>query len=153
AAVADQTLLELGRAHAHGGQEAPARIDDPFLTVEIERGIVAGQGQVGFLVGLDCAQVFPITVEKMSLNAVRLDASREKLLAQIRALGRAVEKLEKSLPVDEVNARAGQELPLAGMNPPAVQPIDGGAERPELFLQLRLLDKARDAPRLVELKD
>src|SRR5437867_1482704 len=110
AAVTDQALFQLGPKDARCGQEAHARIDDPFLTMKVKRGMVARQSQVRFVIRLDGSQVFPVAVEEMGMNPVSADAAGKDLPAEIRGPRRLVQKLEKCLSVEHVNAHARKIL-------------------------------------------
>ena len=72
AAVADQAVLQAGRVDARGGQDSACGCRSRLRELwKSKGGIGAGQGQVGFVIGLDRAEVFPVAVEQMGLHAMR----------------------------------------------------------------------------------
>ena len=64
---------------------------------KIERRVVGGQGQVGLVVRLDGAEVFPVAVEQMGLDVMRVDAAREDFLAEVGGQRRGVEQVEQGV--------------------------------------------------------
>src|SRR5262249_44086809 len=118
-----------------------------------KRRMLAGQCEVRFMVGLDGSQVLPIAVEKVGMNPMGPNTARKDLFTEIRGSRRLVQKIEKGLPIEHIDAHAGEILTASVSNAPTLDPFGRHAHRLQLFFGFRLLDKADDAAGLVDLSD
>ena len=90
--------------------------------MEVERRLVAGQGQIGFVVRLDRTQVFPVAVKEVGQNPVRADAPREDFPAEIRGQRRGYEQIQQRLFRKQIDAHARQEFPAARADAATLEP-------------------------------
>ena len=143
----------MGTAEARGRQEAHARVDDAVRAMKIERRIVGGQGEVCLVIRFDRAKVFPVTVEQVGLDVPRCQAAREHFLAEIRRQRLFRQDINKHLPLEQINAHAGQILAAFRLNAEPVNPFRRGADGGQLLGRFRFLDEANYPAGIVQSHD
>src|SRR5262249_42634345 len=153
AAVGDQAVVEARVDDTRRRQITHARVDDAVRRVEIERRLVGGQRQIGFVIGLYRAHVFPVIVEQERLDVVGLDAARKNLLAEIRGQRRRVQQVDECFARKDIYAHAGEKLAAVAADPLLADPFGRRPPRLQLFLCLGLFDEADDAARFIEADD
>ena len=82
-AVADQAVLHRRAGDARAGQEPRPRENWAGFRGEIECGVLACQLDIGLVECAHGADVFPVPIKQVGLNAVAGDRLRQELMAKV----------------------------------------------------------------------
>ena len=93
------------------------------------------------MVAPDRAQVFPVAVEQVRVDLLRLQAPREHLLAEVGGERAGGEQPQQHLGAEQVDAHVGEVVPAVRLDPAAPDPLGGDVVRLPLVHRLRLLDE------------
>src|SRR6267378_1064679 len=82
--------------------------------MEIKVRIAAGKVHIGSIKRLDCAEIFPVTVKKESIDVELLDGSGNNLISEVnhRCVG---EQVYQHAALEEINAHRRQVRSLVGI--------------------------------------
>ena len=112
-ALADDRLGDLGVEQLARGQVAGPGVDRKLLVVEGEGGVgLVGEGHVGLIEGPDRADVLPVVVKQVGLQAVApLQGGGNDLFAEIGEVGVLAQQVEEGVAAEHIDAHGGQVGP------------------------------------------
>ena len=152
ATVGNEAFSDGAGAHASGGKEAGACEYGGVSIGEVEGRIGVGECEVGVVEGADRTDVFPITVEEMSLDAVAADGHGEDVAAEV-FVSCGFEEIDKEVAIEQVDAHRRKVLAAAGFDTALVDPGGWCADAVEGRIIFGFFDEAGDFTGVIELHD
>lgn len=151
AAIGDEGLFHDCAVEFAGGEEARAGEDGGGHIEEVEAGQDFGESDIGIEEGADGADILPVALEDMGIDAVGFDGGGDDVFAEVGE--GVVEELYHDLAVEDVDAHGGEEQFVIGLDAEAGVPVPFEGEGILDFGFLGFFDEAVDAVIGIHLHD
>ena len=104
ATFGQQHIPKIAILHDGTGQEARVSIDGALAIKEVERWVLSGQFQIGFVEGTDGPDIPPIAVEVETVDSAVVDGVGNDVTAKIIETWIIAQEIDQNLCIEEINS-------------------------------------------------